>query len=53
MMCSIYYITKSRLDVQFVKETLMEMVTGQQMKEEGYDQNNGFYIKPFIHLLLK
>ena len=53
MMCSIYYITKSRLDVQFVKETLMEMVTGQQMKEEGYDQNNGFYIKLFIHLLLK
>ena len=53
MICSIYYITKSRLDVQFVKETLMEMVTGQQMKEEGYDQNNGFYIKLFIHLLLK
>ena len=53
MMCSIYYITKSRLDVQFVKETLMEMVTGQQMKEEGYDQNNGFYIKLSIHLLLK
>ena len=29
------------------------MVIGQQIKEEGYDQNNGFYIQLFIHLLLK
>ena len=34
-----YYITKSRLDVQVVKKILLEMVIGQQMKEEGYDQN--------------
>ena len=53
MMCSIYYITKSRLDVRFVKKIPLEMVIGQQMKEEGYDQNNGFYIKLSIHLLLK
>ena len=26
---------------------------GQQMKEEGYDQSNGFYIKLSIQLLLK
>ena len=42
MIYSICYITKSRLDVQFVKKILMEMVIGQQMKEDGYDQNNGF-----------
>ena len=53
MICSICYITKSRLDVQFVKKISLEMVIGQQMKEEGYDQNNGFYIKLSIHLLLK
>ena len=47
MICSICYITKSRLDVQFVKK----LGNGQQMKEEGYDQNNGFYIKLSIHLL--
>ena len=33
----LYY--KSRLDVQFVKKIPLEMVIGQQMKEEGYDQN--------------
>ena len=33
------YVTKSRLDVQFVKKIPLEMVIGQQMKEEGYDQN--------------
>ena len=53
MTCSICYVTKSRLDVQFVKKIPLEMVIGQQMKEEGYDQNNGFYIKLSIHLLLK
>ena len=53
MICSISYITKSRLDVQFVKKTPLKMVINQQMKEEGYDQNNGFYIKLSIHLLLK
>ena len=35
----ICYITKSRLDVQFVKKIPLAMVIGQQMKEEGYDQN--------------
>ena len=39
MICSISYIAKSRLDVQFVKKIPLEMVIGQQMKEEGYDQN--------------
>ena len=33
------YIPKSRLDVQFVEKIPLEMVIGQQMKEEGYDQN--------------
>ena len=53
MICFICYITKSRLDVQFVKKIPLEMVIGQQMKEEGYDQSNGFYIKFSIDLLLK
>ena len=53
MICSICHVTKSRLDVQFVKKIPLEMVIGQQMKEEGYDQNNGFYIKLSVHLLLK
>ena len=53
MISSICHITKSRLDVQCVKKTPLEMVIGQQMKEEGYYQNNGFYIKLYIHLLLK
>ena len=35
MICSICYITKSRLDVQFVKRIPLEMVVSQQMKEEG------------------
>ena len=39
MICSICYITKSRLDVQFVKKIPLEIVIGQQMKEKGYDQN--------------
>ena len=39
MVCSICYITKSRLDLQFVKKILFEIVIGQRMKEEGYDQN--------------
>ena len=53
MIFSICYIIKSRLDVQFVKKIPLEMVIGQQMKEEGHDQNNGFHIKFSIHLLLK
>ena len=53
MICSICYITKSRLDVQFAKKIPMEVVIGQQMKKEGYDQDNGFYIKLSIYLLLK
>ena len=51
--CSICCITKSRLDVQFFKKIPLEMVIGQQMKEEEYDQNNGFYIKLSIHFLFK
>ena len=39
VICSICYITKSRLDVRFVKKIPLEIVIGQQMKEEGYDQN--------------
>ena len=53
MICSICYITKSRLHVQFLKKIPLELVIGQQMKEEEYDQNNDFYIKLSIHLLLK
>ena len=53
MIRSICYITKSRLDVQFVKKISLEMIIGQQMKEEGYDQINGLYMKLSIHLLLK
>ena len=40
MICYIimlYY--KNRLDLQFVKRISLEMVIGQQMKEEGYYQN--------------
>ena len=33
------YISKSRLDVQFVNKIPLEMAIGQQMKEEGYDKN--------------
>ena len=33
------YITKSRLDIQFVEKIPLEMVISQQMKEEGYDQS--------------
>ena len=33
------YVIKNRLDIQFVKQILLEMVIGQQMKREGYDQN--------------
>ena len=39
MICSMCFITKSRLHVQFVEKIPLEMVIGQQMKEEGYDQN--------------
>ena len=46
MICSICYITKSRLDVQFVKKIPLEIVIGQQMKEKGMIKiNNVFYIK--------
>ena len=34
VICSICYITKSRLDLQFVKKVHLEMVIGKQMKEE-------------------
>ena len=39
MICSICYVTKSRLDVQFVKKIPLEAAIGQQIKEERYDQN--------------
>ena len=35
----IFLITKSRLNVEFVKKTTLEMVIGQQMKEEEHNQN--------------
>ena len=53
MILCVFYITKSRLDVKFVKKISLEMVIGQQMEEEGYDQNNYFHIKLSINLLLK
>ena len=53
MIYSICCITKSRLDVQFVKKIPLKIVIGQQMKEEGSDQSNGFHMKLSIHLLLK
>ena len=31
--------TKSRLDVKFVKDIPLDMVIGQQIKEEGHNQN--------------
>ena len=34
MTCSICYVTKSRLDVQFVKKIPLV-----KLKEKGYDQN--------------
>ena len=37
--CSICHVTKSRLYVKFVNKISLEMVIGQQMKEEEYDQN--------------
>ena len=53
LICSICYITESRLDVQFVKKISLEMIIGEQMKEEEHDQNNGFHIKLSIRLLHK
>ena len=53
LICSICYITESRLDVQFVKKISLEMIIGEQMKEEEHDQNNGFHIKLSIRFLLK
>ena len=35
MKSSICYITKSRLEVQFVKKFSLEMVIGQQIKKRG------------------
>ena len=42
MICFTCYITKSGLDIQFVKKISLEMVIGQQLKEQGYNQNSGF-----------
>ena len=36
---STWSVTKSRLDVEFVKTIALEMVIGQQIKEEGLDEN--------------
>ena len=47
-----YMLYYYRLNVQFVKKIPLEMAIDQQMKEEGYDQDNGFYIKLSSHLLL-
>ena len=44
MICSICYITKSRLDVQFVKKIPLEKFN--RWKKRGMIKiNNGFYIK--------
>ena len=52
MISSICYITKSRLDVQFVLKIPLEMFS--RLKKTGMIKtDNGFYIKLFIHLLLK
>ena len=52
MIFSICYITKSRLDVQFVKKMLLEKF--KKCKKRGMIKiDNGFYIKCSIHLLLK
>ena len=34
-----WYVTKSRLNMKFVKKITLEMVLGQQMKEERHNQN--------------
>ena len=39
MICSISHVTKSRLYIKFVRKIFLEIVIGQQMKEEEYDQN--------------
>ena len=39
MICSICYITKSRLDVQFVKKIPLEMFSIWKNGGVGYDQN--------------
>ena len=52
MICSISYITKSRLDVHFVKKISLEMFN--RLKKTGMIEiNNGLYINFSIHLLLK
>ena len=51
MICSIFYITKSRLDVQFVKKIRLEKFN--RWKKRGMIKiNNGFYIERSIHLQL-
>ena len=52
MICSICYITKSRLDAQFVKKIPFEMFNTWK-KRSMIKINNSFYIKFSIHLLLK
>ena len=35
-----WYVNKSRLDEEFVNKITLEIVIGQQMKEEEHDQNH-------------
>ena len=52
MICSICYITKSRLDVQFVKKIPLE--TFNRLKKKGMIKiNTSFCIKLSIHFLRK
>ena len=49
MICSKCHITKSRLDVQFVKKILWEMLIGQQKKKRGMIKVMVFTLNfPFI-----
>ena len=52
MICYGCYITKSILAVQFVKKIPLEKFN-RWKKRSMIKINNGFYIKLFIHLLLK
>ena len=52
MICCMCYVTKSRLDVQFLKKIPLKKFS--RSKKRGIIKiNNGFYIKCSMHLLLK
>ena len=38
-------LLKVDLDVEFVKKITLELVIGQQMKEEGHDQNYQWFLR--------